>query len=180
MAWDSIEQRLEAAIRDVPDFPKPGILFKDITTLLRDSAALRDAVHHLSRPYRDAPPDYVVGIEARGFPFAAGMALDLDCGLVLARKPGKLPGRTVASRYTLEYGDAVLEMHEDALGTEHDVLVVDDVLATGGTAAAAVELVRQLGARVRGAAFLMELGFLDGRSQLEGVDIHALLNCAGE
>ena len=180
MTWDAIETRLQTVIRDVPDFPEPGILFKDITTLLRNREALRDAVHHLCVPYRDAPPDYVVGVEARGFPFAAGMALDLDCGMVLARKPGKLPAATVSATYALEYGEATLEMHRDAVEQGDTVLVVDDVLATGGTAGAAVRLAHELGAEVRGAAFLLELDFLEGRARLEGIEVHSLLHYAGE
>ena len=159
---------LKQLIRDVPDFPKPGILFKDITTLLRDAGGLRGAVDCLAEPYRDTPLDQVVGIESRGFIFGAAVADRLGAGFVPVRKPGKLPAATVSASYALEYGTDTLEMHRDALGGGHRVLIVDDLLATGGTARAAVNLVKECGAEVVGLAFLIELAALDGRAQLPG------------
>ena len=157
---------LKQLIRDVPDFPKPGILFKDITTLLRDADGLRGAVDCLIEPYRDTPLDQVVGIESRGFILGAAIADRLGTGFVPVRKPGKLPAATVSASYALEYGTDTLEMHRDALGGGHRVLIVDDLLATGGTARAAVNLVRECGAEVVGLAFLIELVALNGRAQL--------------
>ena len=157
---------LKQLIRDVPDFPKPGILFKDITTLLRNADGLRGAVDCLIEPYRDTPLDQVVGIESRGFILGAAIADRLGTGFVPVRKPGKLPAATVSASYALEYGTDTLEMHRDALGGGHRVLIVDDLLATGGTARAAVSLVRECGAEVVGLAFLIELLALNGRAQL--------------
>ena len=157
---------LKQLIRDIPDFPQPGILFRDITTLLRDADGLRSAVDCLVEPYRDTPLDQVVGIESRGFILGAAIADRLGTGFVPVRKPGKLPAATVSASYALEYGTDTLEMHRDALGGGHRVLIVDDLLATGGTARAAVNLVRECGAEVVGLAFLIELVALDGRAQL--------------
>jgi len=170
-----IQEQLRAAVRDVPDFPKPGIVFKDVTTLLEDPAAFRVAVQALCAPYRSLPPDGIVGIESRGFPFAAVMSYELGCGLILARKPGKLPADTERVTYALEYGEDSLEMHRSSLRPGQRVLVVDDLLATGGTARAAVDLVRKLDGEVMGLAFLIELGFLDGRKRFDGLDVHSVL-----
>ena len=166
---------LLAHIRDVRDFPEPGIVFKDITPLLADAAALRQSVEALAGPYRDDGVDQVIGIEARGFLFAAPVALQLGAGCVPFRKPGKLPYETVEHTYELEYGTDTLAVHVDALESGPRVLVVDDVLATGGTARAACELVESLGGEVVGCAFLLELAALGGRSKLSGRPVSCLL-----
>ncbi len=162
-------------VRDVPDFPKPGILFRDITPLLASPEAFHAAVGAMADPFRQARVDRVVGIEARGFMFGAAIARELGLGFVPVRKPGKLPGRTERVAYGLEYGSDALEMHADAFAPGETALVVDDVLATGGTAAAAVELIEKLGARVAGLSFFIELGPLGGRSRLSGRPAHAVL-----
>ena len=166
---------LEQLIRDVPDFPKPGILYRDITTLLRDPAGLRMAIDSLSEPYRETALDYVVGIESRGFILGAAVADRLGAGFVPVRKPGKLPAATVSASYVLEYGTDTLEMHRDAVEAGRRVLIVDDLLATGGTARAAVNLVRECGAEVAGVAFLIELEALNGRAQLPGEQLHTVI-----
>ena len=170
-----IDKQLRDAIRDVPDFPHRGILFKDITTLLEDGDAFRTSVQALCHPYRESPPDRLVGIEARGFPFGAAMSYELGCGMVLARKPGKLPAETASVKYALEYGESSLEVHVDSIVAGQRVLIVDDLLATGGTAQAAVELVEQLGGEVIGLAVLIELAFLGGRERFNGLEIHSVL-----
>ncbi len=162
-------------VRDVPDFPKPGILFRDITPLLASPEAFQAAVAAMAEPFRGSDIHRVVGIEARGFMFGAAIARELRLGFVPVRKPGKLPGRTEKVSYGLEYGSDGLEVHADAFAAGETALVVDDVLATGGTAAAAVELVERLGARVAGLSFFIELGSLDGRSRLSGRPAHAVL-----
>ena len=159
-------EHLKSKIRHVPDFPKPGINFCDITTLLRDPAGLSDAVEGLTEPFRNEQVDLVLGIESRGFILGAAIADRLRTGFVPARKPGKLPSRTVRQTYELEYGSDALEVHEDAIEPGQRVLIVDDLLATGGTAGAARDLVRRTGGAVVGIAFLVELTFLDGRSRL--------------
>ena len=166
---------LRRLIRDVPDFPKPGILFRDVTPLLADPQAFRRAVDAVAAPFRDARVDRVIGIESRGFLLGAPVALALGAGLVIVRKPGKLPWKTVRASYSLEYGEDSVEMHVDSIRQGQRVLVVDDLVATGGTAAAAVQLARQAGAEVVGASFLIELRFLEGRKRLEGIPIHAVL-----
>ena len=166
---------LERFIRDIPDFPKPGIMFKDITPLLRHPDALREAIDLLVAPYREAPPDALVAVEARGFLFAAAAAVQLDCGVVPVRKPGKLPAATHQITYELEYGSDTLEIHRDALRAGDRVVVMDDLLATGGTTAAAVQLVRELGAEVVGSAFLIELVFLNGRARLDDHPVHSVI-----
>jgi adenine phosphoribosyltransferase len=171
----SLTADLRARLRDVKDFPKPGILFKDITPVLADPHLFGRVVNALSAPFRGQHVTKVVGIEARGFMFGAPVALALNAGFVPARKPGKLPWRTLQERYALEYGTDGLEVHEDALRAGERVLVVDDLLATGGTAAAAGALVRRLGGELVGFAFVAELGFLPGRSRLEAVPVHTLL-----
>jgi len=167
--------RLKDKIRHVPDFPKPGILFYDITTLLRDREGFRLAVDRLAAPYRSAAVDLVVGVESRGFIVGAAVADRLGAGFVPVRKPGKLPGPTNRVSYALEYGTDALEMHEEAVASGQRVLIVDDLLATGGTARAAADLVRRGGGIVVGLAFLVELTFLGGRSKLAGENIFSVL-----
>jgi adenine phosphoribosyltransferase len=163
---DPIVDRLRSLIRDVPDFPRAGILFKDITTLLGDARAFRDAIDALVAAHRNLGVDVVVGIESRGFVLGGAVAYVLGAGFVPVRKQGKLPYRTVSAAYALEYGEAVLEIHADALRPGQRVLIVDDLLATGGTARATAELVERLGARVAGVAFLIELTSLGGTAAL--------------
>jgi adenine phosphoribosyltransferase len=170
------EQRLRALIREIPDFPRPGIGFKDITPLLADPAALADSVRGLAECARPLGVDCVVAAEARGFLLGPALALELESGFVLARKPGKLPYETVSAEYLLEYGASQLELHSDAMRDGARVLVHDDLLATGGTAAALCELVEQLGGLVVGCGFLIELAFLDGRSRLAPREVHSLLS----
>ena len=169
-------QDIYRRIRDVPDFPKPGILFKDITPLLLDPKAFRRAVELMSAPFTAARATRVVSIESRGFLLGAPVALALDAGLVPIRKPGKLPAARGRVEYALEYGTDALEMHHDAVGRADRVLIVDDVLATGGTAGAAAKLVRAHGAEVVGFTFLIELDFLKGRERLAGERVEALLH----
>ena len=166
---------LRALIRDIPDFPTPGILFKDITPLLADGAAWRAATDGLGAMAKGRSIDVVVGIEARGFLVGAAVAYHLGAGFVPLRKPGKLPFTTASVSYDLEYGTDGLEMHSDAVAEGARVLIVDDVLATGGTAAAAAALVEGAGATVAGLAFLIELTFLEGRARLAGRDVEALI-----
>ena len=166
---------LKQLIRAVPDFPKPGILFYDITTLLKDAQGLREVIQRLAEPYRDQPIDVVLGVEARGFIFAMPVAYELGCGFVPVRKPRKLPAETVAIEYALEYGTDCLEIHKDAIQPGQNVLIVDDLLATGGTAQAVAQLVEQLGGKVAGVAFVVELDFLNGREKLNGHPIHSVL-----
>jgi adenine phosphoribosyltransferase len=166
---------LKRKIRHVPDFPKPGILFYDITTLLHDARGFRDAIDALAAPYMGEDIDVVVGIESRGFILGAAVANALGCGFVPVRKPGKLPSTTVRETYALEYGTDSLEIHADAVGNGHRVLIVDDVLATGGTASATVRLVRQLGGDLRALAFLIELDVLKGRDKLTGEQVYSVL-----
>jgi adenine phosphoribosyltransferase len=166
---------LKSRIRHVPDFPKPGILFYDVTTLLRDPQGFRLAVDSLATPYKGTPIDVVVGIESRGFILGSAVADRLGSGFVPVRKLGKLPSATVRASYTLEYGSDSLEMHKDGVERGQRVLIVDDLLATGGTARATVDLVRQLGGKVEGVAFLIELLALEGRKRLEGEKVLAVL-----
>ncbi|MEK6374157.1 MAG: adenine phosphoribosyltransferase [Acidobacteriota bacterium] len=166
---------LKDFIRDVPDFPKPGIVFKDITPLLRSPKALEYVSEALAAPFRDAGVTSVVAIESRGFIFGTGVARVLNAGLVPVRKPGKLPWKTRTFEYTLEYGSGALEIHDDALTADDRALIVDDVLATGGTAAAAACLVRDLGATIVGIGMVIELLFLKGREKLDGTVVHSLL-----
>ncbi len=158
---------LKHLIRDVPDFPKPGIVFKDITPLLGDPKALKDVIHRLAKPYVGKHVTKVVGIESRGFILAPGVAMELGAGFVPVRKPGKLPWKAIRQSYGLEYGADTIEIHEDSVGRHDKVLIVDDVLATGGTAGAALTLVRKLGAQVVGCAFLIDLTFLGGGKKLD-------------
>ena len=167
---------LKSKIRDVPDFPKPGIVFKDIMPLLADAEALRAAVDELAEWAAPRKPDVILGAEARGFITGGALACKLGCGFVAARKPGKLPWRTVSVKYALEYGFDALEVHADAILRGQRVLVHDDVLATGGTARAKCELVEQLGGEVVGVEFIIALDFLRGRERLAGYDVHALIS----
>ena len=176
MARTVTVQDIARHIRDVPDFPKPGIVFKDITPLLLDPTAFRRAVELMTAPFRDARISRVVSIESLGFLLGAPIALGLKAGLVPMRKPGKLPAERGRVEYALEYGTDALEMHTDAVTGEDRVLIVDDVLATGGTATAAARLVRTRGAAVVGFTFLIELDFLKGRARLQGERIEALLH----
>jgi adenine phosphoribosyltransferase len=157
---------IAAFIRPIPDFPKPGILFRDITPLLADAAAFAASIERLATPWRGGQLDAIAAVEARGFLFAGPLALELGVGVIPVRKPGKLPADTIAHEYELEYGRDRLEMHKDVLARGSRVLVVDDVLATGGTAAACMRLVEAGGAKVAGAAFLIELEALGGRERL--------------
>ncbi|MBA2315091.1 MAG: adenine phosphoribosyltransferase [Chloroflexi bacterium] len=159
---------LRAKIREIPDFPKPGILFYDITTLLKEPAAYKEAIDLMLEPYRDERVDLVVGMESRGFIFSAPMAYQLDAGMVPVRKLGKLPAETLTVEYALEYGSNTLEIHRDAVQAGNRVLIVDDLLATGGTVRGTIELVERLKGEVVGLAFLVELDFLKGRERLEG------------
>ncbi|MGA8016320.1 MAG: adenine phosphoribosyltransferase [Candidatus Dormiibacterota bacterium] len=161
-----IVERLRALIRDIPDFPRQGILFRDITTLLGNAEAFRSAIDALAAVYRDSGVEVVVGIESRGFVLGGALAYVLHVGFVPVRKKGKLPYRTVSAAYALEYGEAVLEVHADAITPGQRVLIVDDLLATGGTAKATAELVERLGGRVVGVAFLIELSELEGSAAL--------------
>ena len=165
---------LRRHIRDIPDFPKPGILFRDITPLLADADAFHSAIDGLIAPFRGRV-DLVLGIESRGFIVGAAAAYALGTGIAVVRKPGKLPYRTHRASYQLEYGTDSLEIHHDALGHRARVLLIDDLLATGGTAAAAVDLVGQCGGTVAGCAFLIELTALGGRAKLAGHEVHALI-----
>lgn len=169
-------EQLKQLIREVPDFPKPGINFYDITTLLKDSNGLKSVIGNLEQRYRATPCDLVLGIEARGFIFAPAVAYALGKGFVPVRKPKKLPAATVKMEYALEYGTDTLEIHADAIQPGQRVLIVDDVLATGGTAAAVAKLVEKLGGSVASLGFVIELDFLAGREKLSGYDIHSLIH----
>jgi len=166
---------LKQLIREVPDFPKPGINFYDITTLLKHPEGFRRTIDALVAQFEGDKVDTVVGIEARGFIFAPAMAYRLGTGFVPARKPGKLPSQCASVSYDLEYGQDALQIHSDAVGAGHRVLIADDLLATGGTAAAVVKLVEQLGGEVVGLTFVVELEFLPGRQRLEGYDVRSLI-----
>jgi adenine phosphoribosyltransferase len=168
-------KHLKSLIREIPDFPKPGILFYDITTLLKDPGGLNILLRELAAPFEDLQPDLVIGIEARGFVFGAALANRLGAGFIPVRKPNKLPAETVQVSYELEYGEDTLEAHRDAIEPGHQVLVVDDLLATGGTAAAACQLVEKLGGTVAALAFAVELTFLNGRGKLPGYEIFSLI-----
>ncbi len=163
-----VAEELRAKIREVPDFPKPGILFYDITTLLKDPAAYRDAVDLMIAPYRSEKIDIVVGMESRGFIFSGPIAYNIGAGLAPVRKLGKLPAETLSVEYALEYGSNTLEIHRDAIKPGQRVLIVDDLLATGGTVQGTIELVQRLRGEIVGLAFLVELLFLKGRERLEG------------
>ncbi len=172
---EALASKAKTIIRDVPDFPKKGIIFKDITPLLADPAAFAEMVKHFAEHFRNAGITKVLGIEARGFLLAAPIAVELGAGLIPVRKKGKLPYKTVSAAYALEYGTDTLEMHEDAVMPGEKVLIVDDVLATGGTAAAVCSLVDGLGGKVAGVAMLIELEFLKGREKLAGRSTYSLI-----
>jgi adenine phosphoribosyltransferase len=171
----SSADELRALIREVPDFPKPGIRFYDITTLLKDPAAFREVIDQMASQVGDTTVDVVVGMESRGFIFSAPLAYKLGAGFVPVRKLGKLPAETIEVEYELEYGTATLEIHADAIGKGQRVLIVDDLLATGGTVLGTIELVRRLGGEIAGLSFMVELSALNGRDKLDEFDIHALL-----
>ena len=171
---------LKKHIRTIPDFPKPGINFFDITTLLKDPMAFQETIQQLCAPYRNQTIGHIVGIESRGFIFGAAMALELGCGFVPIRKPGKLPAATEKEEYALEYGTDAIEIHKDAILPGSQVLIVDDLLATGGTAAAAIKLIRKLNGHILGIAFLIELTFLNGREKLGDVPVHVLMDYDSE
>src|SRR5439155_11567661 len=166
---------LKKLIREIPDFPKPGILFYDITTLLKDSRGFHDTIDGLRKHYENAGVDMVIGIEARGFIFAPALAYALGAGFIPVRKPKKLPGERMSVTYELEYGSDTLEIHKDAIGEGHRILIVDDLLATGGTACATARLVEESGGKVAGLGFVIELSFLHGRGKLNGYDVFSLL-----
>jgi adenine phosphoribosyltransferase len=166
---------LRAKIREIPDFPKPGILFYDITTLLKDAGAFRESIQLMLEPFRHRKIDAVVGMESRGFIFSAPMAIELNAGFVPVRKLGKLPAETASVEYALEYGTNTLEIHKDALQPGQKVLIVDDLLATGGTVLGTIELIKLLKADVVGLAFLVELLFLKGRERLDDYEIHSVV-----
>ena len=166
---------LKSKIRHVPDFPKAGILFYDITTLLQEPAGFRAAIDSVALPFLNQGIDVVVGIESRGFIFGAAVADRINAGFIPVRKPGKLPSKTVRASYNLEYGTDALEMHDDAVSSGHRVLIVDDLLATGGTARATKDLVKRQGGRVHALAFLIELVALNGRAKLPGETVHTVL-----
>lgn len=167
---------LKKLIREVPDFPKPGILFYDITTLLKDKAGFAQLIDALTVPYIEANIDLVLGIEARGFIFGPALAYRLNAGFVPVRKPKKLPAETVRWTYELEYGQDTLEIHKDSIKPGQRVIIVDDLLATGGTARATADLAKSLGANICGLGFVVELDFLNGRKKLEGYDVTSLLH----
>jgi adenine phosphoribosyltransferase len=169
-----LEERIKAGIRDIPDFPKDGIVFKDITPLLNNAELFGDVIRHFADRYRDAGVDHIVGIESRGFIFGAPVAYELGVGFSLARKPGKLPFESVGIEYELEYGTDRIEMHIDGVDDHSHCVILDDVIATGGTAEATARLVEECGGTVHELGFLMELTFLNGRDKLEGWDVHCL------
>ena len=172
------QDTLKGLIREVPDFPKPGILFYDITTLLKDKVGFATLINALSEHYMEKKVDLIVGIEARGFIFGPALAYRLNAGFVPVRKPKKLPAETAKVTYDLEYGTDTLEIHRDAVQKGQRVIIVDDLLATGGTAGACVELVKSVGGEIAGLAFVVELDFLKGRQKLPGMDVFSLLHYA--
>ncbi|MEP6850104.1 MAG: adenine phosphoribosyltransferase [Acidobacteriota bacterium] len=166
---------LRKLIREVPDFPKPGINFYDITTLLKDADGLKQTIDALAHLVGDQKIDTVIGVESRGFIFATPLAIRLNAGFVPVRKPKKLPAEKVSISYDLEYGQDTLEIHKDAIGEGHNVLIVDDLLATGGTAKAVVDLVTGLGGKIAGLLFVIELNFLKGREKFDGYNVQSLI-----
>ena len=169
-------EELKKAIREIPDFPQKGILFYDITTLLKDPAAFRKSIDELAAKLEGKDFDAILGVESRGFIFAAALAYKLGKGLVVVRKPGKLPSETIQATYELEYGTDTIEMHADAVGSAQKVVIVDDLFATGGTAQATAELVEKAGGQVEVLLFLVELDFLNGREKLKGYETVSILN----
>lgn len=168
-------EKIKAAVRNVPDFPKPGIIYKDITPLLQNGAIFSELITYLAHPYRNNVPQYVAGIESRGFIFGAAMAMELGCGFIPIRKAGKLPFKTLRQSYSLEYGDATIEIHEDAAASGDKVVLIDDLLATGGTAQAAVSLLKKLHVEIIGIEFIIELAFLNGRKALDQYPLRSLI-----
>ncbi|MEE8349044.1 MAG: adenine phosphoribosyltransferase [Acidobacteriota bacterium] len=168
-------EEMKHLIREVPDFPKPGILFYDLTTLLKDKKGLQQVIDGLTERYRGQPIDQVVGIESRGFIFAPSLAYNLNAGFVPVRKKGRLPAETISASYALEYGEDTLEIHKDSIEPDQRVLIVDDLIATGGTAAAAARMVEQLGGKVVEFAFVVELEALKGSTQLDGYEVFSML-----
>ena len=166
---------LKSAVRDVPDFPKKGIIFKDITTLLARGDLFRHAIDQIVEHFKDKGIQKVIGIESRGFIIGSAVAYKLGAGVIPIRKKGKLPYKTVSATYQLEYGTDTLEMHEDAIIPKEKILIVDDLLATGGTVTATIELAKKLGADIVGLAFLIELEFLRGRDKIKGIDVYSLI-----
>lgn len=174
------ENQLRHFIRNISDFPKPGIVFRDITPLLADPQSLNSAVQAMADPFRDKKIDIVVGAESRGFIFGTSIAIELNAGFVPVRKKGKLPAEVFSQQYQLEYGTDQLEIHTDAIQSGQNVLIADDLLATGGTMKTCCDLVKRMGAGISGITFLIELSFLQGRNQLKGYDIHSLLKYDSE
>lgn len=174
-------ENLKALIRTIPDYPKPGIMFRDVTTLFRDPEGFELSVIAMARPYRSARIDVVAGIEARGFILGGAIADRLGCGFIPIRKKGKLPGKTIGQEYTLEYGVDSIEIHDDAIEQGQRVLIVDDLIATGGTAEAAIKLVRQTGGEIAGATFVIDLPEIGGKAKIEalGVECHYLVSFEG-
>jgi adenine phosphoribosyltransferase len=171
---------LEKSIRNIPDFPKPGILFRDITTLIQDKAAFKKAVDLLAKKYKNLKIDKVVGVEARGFIFGASLAYKIGAGFVPVRKKGKLPHETISTTYELEYGTDTLEIHKDAVKPGEKVLIIDDLLATGGTVRAVIDLVEQLGGAILGIGFVIELVDLGGKDKLKEYSMYSLVKFQGE
>ena len=167
--------KISEAIRDIPDFPKPGIIFKDITPVLQNGEMLAEIINIFASRYDDCSPDYIVGIESRGFIFGSALALKLGCGFIPIRKKGKLPYKTVEASYSLEYGEATIEIHEDAISPGSKVVLIDDLLATGGTVSAAIKLLQELKAEIIGVEFLIELAFLKGRNNIEDLPVNSLI-----
>ena len=174
-----MQNYVESKVRDIVDFPKKGIIFRDITTAVKDAKALQFMVDFLVQQYEDKKIDYVAGIESRGFIFGAPLAYKLNAGFILIRKPGKLPADTISKEYELEYGTDKIEMHADAVEPGKNVLVIDDLLATGGTVDAACKLLKKAGANVVGAGFIIELSDLGGRKKLEGIDVTSMIQYKG-
>ncbi len=174
-----MQNYVESKVRDIVDFPKKGIIFRDITTAVKDAKALQFMVDFLVQQYEDKKIDYVAGIESRGFIFGAPLAYKLNAGFILIRKPGKLPADTISQEYELEYGTDKIEMHADAVEPGKNVLVIDDLLATGGTVDAACKLLKKAGANVVGAGFIIELSDLGGRKKLEGIDVTSMIQYKG-
>lgn len=172
----NLQERLRAAIRDIPDFPKKGIIFKDITPVLQDGKLFRAVVDHFAEALKGSNVTHVVGIEARGFVFGAALAYKLGLSLIPARKKGKLPHRVITESYKLEYGEATLEIHEDALRKGDRVVIIDDLLATGGTAAATAKMIERTGAKIESILFVVELTFLNGRQPLKNWNVQSLIS----
>jgi adenine phosphoribosyltransferase len=168
-------EKIKAVVRDIPDFPKPGIIYKDITPILQDGAIFSALIDYLAEPYRNNMPKYVAGIESRGFIFGAALAAELGCGFIPIRKAGKLPYKTIRQSYSLEYGEATIEMHEDAAAAGDKIVLIDDLLATGGTAQAAVSLLQKLNVEIIGIEFIIELAFLNGRDVLSPYPVRSLI-----